>query len=184
MSKNRPNRPDFQDIVVARALTVGSAVGAYVPALRCAITGQQSPNHVDARWMVASERADSIEDWVEFPAYSQSGRTPRSYRRAAVLELNKAIFDTVREQIGGVHAVAYGLGSAAMVGVMETRSTFEPNPDDPENYQVAMGIGRGVLRATAGLWLGDRRDFVVPHDAIAAGMVYEIPDLPRHIPLV
>jgi hypothetical protein len=177
-------RPELKDRTVARLLSIGSAIGSYIPVVGEKVTQTDVPNKVPARWYPLRERADSIAEWVEFPGTDASGKTPRNYREAALININKAKLDNLRENFGGVHAVAYKLGTAAMVAIMQTRGRFEEDPEDSNYYQVAMGIGQGPLIATAGLWWREQQSLYVPENSLVDMGRRPVEELPPSVTLL
>lgn len=155
---------------MADMLDMGSAITERWPRVGKLIGG--APNvrsYTPVRWRHARMAVVADGDWAEFEAAPESGKTPRNYRMAAILNVDSQKLDRAQEYYGGTHAVAYALGTAIMVGVMPENKSFSTESEPDEAYAVAMRIGRGVLRATAGLWLSEGA-IIVP-----AGSVHKAP---------
>ena len=96
--------------------------------------------------------ADDIEDWVRFEGNKKSGRLPSDYLDAGILQIDESKMRDLISVRGGREAVAYRLGSAVMIGYAEHSTLFSNDPQDKTKRQVAMGIGKGELDATVGVW--------------------------------
>lgn len=143
-------------------------------------------------WQVASNPADSVADWAEFPGCKKSGPIPRYYRKSAVLSVNKRVMDAyASKHPDSKPAVAYKLGSAIVAAVLPMTTEFpngfghdatEKSRYNGDHYDVALGIGRGVLQMAAGRLHADGR-FIVPADAMCVSPheVYN-EQLPKGIP--
>ncbi len=147
------------DYARAELIDVMSGVVTRFPSLRHISENLDSPSHVSARWRHSSVPAAAITNWVSYAGIAESGRRPKDYPEAAILGISKEEVDAYAAEHGGQHAVAYVLGSRVIIGTMLEDEIFGVS-EDGEQYRVAMGIGKGVLQATAGLYLPHKRLWV------------------------
>ncbi len=112
------------------------------------------------RWMLSLTPAADIKGWMDLGADARSGTFPASYTSAAVLKVEGDLSQ------GGVAAVAYRLGSAAMVTQVDAdarpsaRSLEYPELAALDVTQVALRVGRGMLTGAVGAWYEDTQVFV------------------------
>jgi hypothetical protein len=171
------NRPALKDTAMARAHELVSIACSHAPVLRRILLDTDAPGYVPARWYRMRGRVQDFPDRPSFPGNKASGLVPSTYRMAAVMEIDREKLDSLRDRMGGVHAVSYDIGTAAMVGVNEDGGNFSVSPDDENFYQVAMRVGRGALRAAPGLWVHEQRRFSVPNTAIIAQSLIPLGEL-------
>lgn len=156
------------DRIVGEALGVGSRFKGDHAHIGFTHLDSTPPHQAAITWRHARIPADSISNWVSYPGQDESGRLPPNYNEFGVLNIDKQLLQDYLFVHGGRHAVAYALGSTVMVGVTLKTHMFSIERDDDANLQVAMGIGKKVLNATAGILKWDNT-FVTGPDLISEG---------------
>jgi hypothetical protein len=149
-----------RDYLQAEIQAAASSVSVVVPRSRRAV--EPEVPHVSVRWYHARMAAAKLENRQQFRGAKDAGHTPKGYPEVGIIAFSKREVDAQQEQFGGVHAVIYALGSTVMVGAKEEQEIFHELDDDPGYYQVAMGIGKKALIASAGLWSPDSRTLWSP----------------------
>jgi hypothetical protein len=136
--------------------------------------------HVSVRWRHARIAATSLTNTVTFEGLRDHTVLPCDFPEVGVIAISKEETDREQRDNGGIHAVAYALGSTVMVGVMEKREIFQILADE-DQYAVAMGIGHSDLIATSGLWSPDTKQLWTPETSIVDKGRYAVGQQPSGI---
>lgn len=175
------SKVSLSDHLTAGVLSAASSITHRFPGLEHALMKPDVVKFVPVRWHRLPLSATDL-DWVSADGHGKSGRLPKKYLRSAVISADVWSSDCSMSQSPLRPAVAYRLGSAVVVGVLDNENTFGVAPDDPNRDVVAMGIGKGVLDAAMGLWTPDR-EFIPASDVRMDG-TYPNQELPAYIPRV
>lgn len=180
----------MKQTIIPRERLIGHALGAgsVVANALLPLSDKLGLTHNDSlrlRWKLDQSPLSLVgNSWIEFEGNATAGRTPQKYPEAGVLNIHKADLDVWHEMYGGKQAVAYALGkTAVMVGTGQDPEMFGIDPENPGSYAVAMRIGKGTLKATAGLYT-DGGFFLTTLDLVSAGQRLPLNNLPAAIPIV
>lgn len=139
-------------------------------ALRIVAGINKPPRPPDARWSYAKISAQSVKNWQEFTGREQAGSLPKGYDLDALISIDKVILDEYQKFYGGHQAVVYALGTAVMVGTVNSPNFLGYDPGDNTRYAALMGIGKGVLRAALAICT-DERKTIVPPDGMGGRLI-------------
>ncbi len=172
--------PPLPDRMTARGLAVLYSTRPYLRRLHDWYAATDSPSYVPVRWLVANNPAKSVLDWNEFKGSADT----RRQQQVGILCLDRVKLDGLNEvHQGGEHAVGLEIGRLPpVVAVLPYGFGCEGLDDD---YLAAIRIGRGTLRVTAGLWLADSKQLIVPEGGVTTRPdTVRVADLPEYVPLV
>ncbi len=147
------SRPNLKDEICARSLTVGSFVMSRLPPRLNIIQNTKIPSFTNAYWHKALKSAQALGgQWVEYAGTEGSSNLPSRYTHAGIILIDREEMDRKLSAYDiAISAVAYQLGSAAMIGSSFKYPILGLEQEDDENYKVALGIGPGPLIAQAGI---------------------------------
>ncbi len=181
----RSNDVQFKDRVITTLMDAVSLSASHIRPLNNALLApEHAANYMPVRWRASRTPASTIGAWAVADGDPTAGRTPRSYRKSAIITVNKADIDAAYERDGGRYAVACEVGSALLVGVFPEGERFGEVRERDDRYAVAMGIGRSTLAATMGLWDPGSREFVAPTEDVSKEFIVVNRLIPPKIPRV
>jgi hypothetical protein len=161
-----------QDRLYAELLTVGSSLGQTFPAMGAKIGESDHAGFSPVRWhfsRYASATDPIYGDWITFAGNATAGRTPAHYPEAAVLRFDRAATDVYMHAYDGRQAIAYVLGTSAVMAGTSESALFGIDPDNEDKYAVAMRIGKGTFKGLPGI--------VLPQHDTLGGMFRRVPAL-------
>ena len=174
-----------KDIAVGTALSCGSALAQLVRPLGRAVGGDESVNTVALRWRLSPLPVTTVTNWYAYDGNAEAGRTPRDYPEAAVLSIDNRLLEQFVDVRGARPVVAYALGQTAFMIGSAPRGValFAPSETDPNHSVVAMRIGQGVLKATAGIYTA-HQTLITDPALVQGGQRYRLADVPAGVPIV
>jgi hypothetical protein len=178
----------------ATAYSAGSALMSLLPDKANIVGKDDSPAYTAVRWRHVGVAADSIAcDWITYDGIKGSGRTPSKYQMAAITKFDRQEMDSLLAS-GGIPAMAYRLGTAAMSGSSKTHNILGLEHDDDEYYQNAMRVGGGQLIVLPGKHIIEKRrpllmsfravKFIPLKKGVVKGPVMPISEVPLSVPIL
>lgn len=144
----------LQDRLIAEVLSAGSAAGQMFPKANAKVGQSDHPGFAPLRWrFVRGLPATSprYEPWITCVGNEAAGLTPARYPEAAVLRFSRQGMDSQVHAYRGEQAVAYVLGTSAVMAGTSESAVFGVDPEDEDLYAVGMRIGKGVLKTLPGI---------------------------------
>lgn len=146
-----------KDYIAAELLGLGSLAAQLGP-FASMTTRSEYDCYVPLRWRHLRQDPNTFKHWKTFdpdellPTVPKSVR-PKTFSYAVTLTAWRVLVDGYRIEYAGEHAVAYRLGShAVMLGTHEDGRFFKVHPGKPNNYIVGMRLGAGLLEAHMGIY--------------------------------
>ncbi|MGB4759055.1 MAG: hypothetical protein WBP26_03275 [Candidatus Saccharimonadales bacterium] len=146
-----------QDRIKGELLAAGSTAGHIFPVLGDKIGRSDHPGFAPLRWrFMRGTPASRYEPWIICGGNDDAGYTPANYPEVAILRFHRRGMDSQVRAYRGRQAVAYVLGTSAVMAGTSESAVFGVDPEDENLYTAGMRIGKGVLKALPGIVVSER----------------------------